>query len=691
MLNYSLHRKRQVWFGPLAVWECTVLNKKTSGRGFKLQIMSLNLQIGKAALGATFGILSVLFLGSCNGSGYTPGGSESSGEPTLGTGPAMAQIAANPENSGLISQVVVGSGPAVVSLFDSGAIYFSPNGRNPGGGCTVATSAAAQVCTLFAYSGSGHVLQVVAVGTGVETLFADGLVFFSPDGVNLGGGGKTVAENDRCTPVSKLVRGGSLVYGLAAPASTTSSDCGANVKPVSLGVDNRTNGGIGNLVYVGFGIPRAIDIAAVGTTGAAVSVLADGTAIYSADYTKLPPNPGGVIAYSGSGGPVRVVSVGGGVETQFAGGSVYLSPDGLNLGGGGRSVRVNPWVLLTAHGEFGAVYGGRDSAKGAIFAGKLWLSGGFHGPQGSTTSDCGTVCSFYDLWYSSDWGHTWSAAHLSAAPSDNQPAGVYDSYSPLLAFGNSLWALGTSVWGSAGTVPTSGLSPVVLSGDAPAEWRAGENSWAFAVGGSAYFIDVNANTISTSTGSLTAWVPQVNMTTTSTAPFLPRCGAAVTYALNKFWIMGGGACDMSATYNDIWSSSDGHAWNRESKLAEWSPRMWPCIAVDTYGTFWLIGGYGDSHQFGLYTQNYAEVWYSIDGINWKQYKAAAGSGLVDDGTFQPRHAPTCYVRPDTNTLIVAAGKGGTNPTTLLDATNGQYAIMRDDVVSLQLPPQNQLP
>ena len=648
--------------------------------------------MSNAVVRAGVGLMAVAVMIACDGSGYTP--SATNGD--AATSPAP-QVAATPDASGLMSQVVLGSGPAVVTLFSSGVVYFSPNGLNPGGGCTVETSTAAKVCTLVAYEGKAYlgkakVLQIVAESPGVEVLFDDGLVFYSPDGINLGGGGNSIAENDACAPVSKLARGGAFIYGLAqSVASGNSTSCGTGTKPASLGADGRTRGGTGNLVYVGYETPRVLDMAALGTSGALVSLLIDGRAVYSADYTKVPPSAAAVIAYSGSASPVRVVSVGGGVETEFSDGSVYLSPDGLNLGGGGHSVRVNPWTLITPHSEFGAAYGGRDSGKGAIFDGKLWLSGGYHGPQGSTTSDCGGVCSFYDLWYSSDWGYTWNPAHISAPPSDNQPAGTYDSYSPLVAFGGALWALGTSVWGSAGTDATAGLSPVVLSSAAPAATEAGENSWAFAVGATAYFIDTNTSQISSSSGDLTVWSPSTTMTTASSAAFLPRCGAAVKYALNKFWIMGGGACDYSAAYNDVWSSSDGLVWARESKPAEWSPRMWPCIAVDTYGTFWLIGGFGDYSRYGLYTQNMGDVWYSIDGANWKQYKAAVGSGLPDDGVYQPRHAPTCYVRPDTNTLIVAAGKGGTRADNLLDATNGNYAIMRDDVVSLELPAQSELP
>ena len=641
----------------------------------------------KAALGAAVGVLFLALMVACNGSGNAPLSDAGDASEQV-----VQKVAPNPDSSGLIAQAMVDNGPGVVSLFTSGAVYFSPNGSNPGGGCSAATASAAQVCTLVAYSGQSNVVQIISTGTGVETLFDDGRVFFSPDGLNLGGGGKTVAENDNCTPVSKLVAGVPYVYGLAGSVSAGSPGaCGSSVEPDSVGANGRTLSGIGNLVYAGFQSPHIIDIAALGSAGAVVSLRADGVAFFSADYTELPPSARAVVAYTGPVAPVRVLTVGGGVETEFADGSVYLSPDGLNLGGGGGSVKVNPWVLLTAHAEFGATYGGRDSGKGAVFEGKLWLSGGFHGPQGSTSADCTGVCSFYDLWYSSDWGQTWNLAHMSAPPSDNQPAGTYDSYSPLMAFGNALWALGPAVWNSGATDGTSGLSQVTLNSAAPAIAPAGENSWALPVGASVYFIDVHTAQVSSSTGSLTDWTPSATMTTSSTAPFLPRCGAAVKYAHDKFWIMGGGACDYSATYNDIWSSSDGLSWDRAPAPAAWSPRQWPCIAIDTYGTFWLIGGFAQYSRYGQYTQNMADVWYSKDGLDWKQYKAGAGSALPDDGVYLPRHAPTCYIRPDTNTLIIAAGKGGTNPYNLLDATNGDYAIMRDDVVSLDLPPQSELP
>jgi hypothetical protein len=61
-------------------------------------------------------------------------------------------------------------------------------------------------------------------------------------------------------------------------------------------------------------------MAALGSGGALVSVLADGRAVYSADFTEAPPSPGSVFVYSGANQAVHVVSVGGGVETQFSDG-----------------------------------------------------------------------------------------------------------------------------------------------------------------------------------------------------------------------------------------------------------------------------------------------------------------------------------------------------------------------------------
>jgi hypothetical protein len=138
----------------------------------------------------------------------------------------------------------------------------------------------------------------------------------------------------------------------------------------------------------------------------------------------------------------------------------------------------------------------------------------------------------------------------------------------------------------------------------------------------------------------------------------------------EIWVEGGGACDYSAVYNDIWSSPDGVHWTQQPAPAAWSGRMWPCVATGD-GIVWLAGGYAPTDWLSTggtisvrYSINHADVWYSRNGTDWRQFKADLGSGLADDGKLEPRHAPTCYftgANAATRSLIIMAGTGGSDP------------------------------
>jgi hypothetical protein len=145
-------------------------------------------------------------------------------------------------------------------------------------------------------------------------------------------------------------------------------------------------------------------------------------------------------------------------------------------------------------------------------------------------------------------------------------------------------------------------------------------------------------------------------------------------------------------FNDVWSSADGVNWSQNATPAQWSGRMWPCVAAGGDGVIWLAGGYAPTdwtNTSGLvvrYGANHADVWYSRDGGNWKQFKADAGSGLPDDGGLEPRHASTCYVTDDTATLnlLIVAGTGGSTQ----DARN---ARVLNSIRALPLPQAASLP
>jgi hypothetical protein len=272
------------------------------------------------------------------------------------------------------------------------------------------------------------------------------------------------------------------------------------------------------------------------------------------------------------------------------------------------------------------------------------------------------------------------------------PADFYDSYSALTVWNGQLTAIGATVWrsvdgvtwlrnnladGTAAPGPLAGLT------------RANENVRALALGGTLFFLQPDTGNVFRSTDPNAAvW------TFIGVIPgYTPRCGPAAFTLLGKMWVMGGGACDYSRVYNDIWSSPDGLNWTQNAAPAAWSGRMWPCIAIGSDGMIWLAGGYAptDWNNSGTlkvrYGANHADVWYSRDGIDWKQLKADAGSGLPDDGKLEPRHAATCYVVGDTAAtakLVIIAGTGGSDP-------NGANARVINSIRALPLPAAATLP
>jgi len=183
------------------------------------------------------------------------------------------------------------------------------------------------------YSGSQQIQALMPLtGGGLLTWFSGGSIYYSPDGKNLGGGGATVlayAGSQRVLEVS-AVAGGVL----------TRFDGGGlyfDNNPAKLG-----NGLLGvNVVFV----HRM-------SSGDWLVLQADGKALLN-----------GQSVYPGSEKIAEIIPVAGGVLTRFQVGSVYFSPDGKNLGGGGNTLLLgvhmvkyqqasnSDWYVLEADGE----------------------------------------------------------------------------------------------------------------------------------------------------------------------------------------------------------------------------------------------------------------------------------------------------------------------------------------------------
>lgn len=589
--------------------------------------------------------------------------------------------------TGAASKIVpiAGTPGAVVALFPDGNAFYSPDGFNlGGGGSTVLVSGGVQVA------------DVVAIATGVDALLANGSVFYSPDGRNLAGGGATVSAYAGALPAASLTKVGDGVdVTFTGGGFTYYSPDGLNLG----------GGGLSVRIYRGSG--QVQQIIAVGPDDAVVALFASGEAFYSPDNRDIGGGGNTVAAAPGTHSPVtRLVKVGGGLLSAFANGEVYLSPDGKNLAGGGGTIRVPAWDTSAGNGPFPA----RDSAHGATFLGHLWLSGGFADPTNSDS--CFLSCSFFDLWSSTDslgtsWNSTPSFATATmpdprdAVPIDHGgvpdvalPTDFYDSYSALTVWNGQLTAVGATVWRSidGSTWLRNNLPDGVTAAPGPLAGlnTANENSRALILGDTLFFLQPDTGDVFTSTDPNAAvWTYIGDM---SGSGYTPRCAAAAFSLLGKLWVMGGGACDYSRVYNDIWSSPDGVNWTQSAAPAAWFARMWPCIAIGPDGIVWLTAGYAPTDWTNngtikvRYGANHADVWYSRDAVDWKQLKADAGSGLPDDGKLEPRHAPTCYVTGDTGAanLVIMAGTGGSDP-------NDAAAQVINSIRTLPLPTAAELP
>lgn len=630
---------------------------------------------GKAAAIKALAAVVAIAVASCGGHS-TPGPTAAPLENGVAfeTGPTLKVVA------------VPGSATAVVALFPDGRAFYSPDGFNLGGGGA----------TVLAYDGSVQILNLVGLSTGIDALLSNGAVYFSPDGMNLGGGGNTLRATTGSAQVASITQVGEGVNAAFAGGGSI------YYSPDGLNLD-----GGGNSIRIYAGGRSLVRTVAVGPGDAVVSLFDNGTAYYSADDRDI-GGGGNTVSATGAAhdAAIILVPVGGGVLTQFASGAVYLSSDGRNLAGGAGTVSVSAWNATLANAPFPP----RDSAHGAQFLDRLWVSGGFS--NATDENSCFLSCSYFDLWSSlnadgTQWNLTPSFATATTPdPRDTNPQvndGVmdaplptdfYDSYSPIIVWNGQLTAIGSTVWRSVDGVTWLRVNApqccnIPAQGPEPAGSRATENSKAFIIGNTLFFLQTDTGEVySTTDPQAATWTDLGAM-----PGYPPRCGAAAFALQGKMFVTGGGACDYSKVYNDVWSSSDGVTWTQSATPARWSARLWPCIAVDDNGIAWLAGGYAptDWNNVGgtitrRYGANHADVWYSRDGNSWRQLKADQGSGLVDDGKLEPRHAATCFVTPGgtEGQLTVIAGTGGPNP-------DDGDANTLNSIRVLQLPAAQSLP
>ena len=610
-------------------------------------------------------------------SGCSGGQSGSETLPTSTSASSPTAVSSKRETGPYVKAIAVPGSAAVVALFPDASLYYSPDGFNLGGGG--ATEPAVK---------HGWVQDIVGLPHGIEALLPDGSVIFSPDGHSLTGGGR-----------SRLAYAGHDAIRGLVPVGTGVDAIFDRSGLIYYSPDGFNLRGGGGSVLLCAGAPSVRQLIPL-TGGAVLTLLVDGQAYYSPDNRNL-CGGGNTVAAASSGAAVSALQpVGRGVLARFEDGRVFLSSTGRYLDGGPGTVAVAPWVAR-GNGSFPP----RDSASGAQFQNKLWLSGGY--ALATNSNSCFYTCSFFDLWSSSDLsGATWSTAPAFSAsdpdPRDaipdvnngvadaSLPADFYDAYSPLVVWNNQLVAVGSTVWYSPDglswqvNIQAGGTSP----SPGPITTPATENSRALVLAGALYFLQLDSGGVYKSVDPTAG-----TWTSLGSIPgFTPRCGPVAYVSQGQLWVGGGGACDYTTLYHDLWTSLDGVNWVQVPSTAP--ARMWSCVASGPDGIVWMVGGYAPTdwnntsgYAARRYAANHSDVWYTRTGADWRQYKADLGpQKMPDDGVFEPRHAPTCYVvnHGDTNELLVLAGTGGPDP----DDANAREL---NSVRALPLPLASSLP
>jgi hypothetical protein len=290
------------------------------------------------------------------------------------------------------------------------------------------------------------------------------------------------------------------------------------------------------------------------------------------------------------------------------------------------------WIAV----ERSAKWPPRDSAAVFSHNNRLWLYGGFSSNDGHPLRDG---------WSSAD-GLNWRREFVDAPWTHSSPgmSAVFNGKMWLLGGliqsgkefrpANQIWSSSDgAVWklatDNAAWEPRIGATVVEFKQKL---WLMGGTTRVRDPDGLASFNDVWIS------GDGVDWA-RVN----AAAPWAPRAFHACVVHDGKIWIMGGGYwAKQPGLFGDIWNTDDGITWQRVTRKASWSGRIWS-TASSYAGMIWVMGGFiekprGDAN----------DIWFSRNGQDWQLY--------LPSRSWPPRQAHASIVFSDS--LWVAAGSGG---------------------------------
>ncbi|UTH73784.1 N,N-dimethylformamidase beta subunit family domain-containing protein [Chromobacterium sp. IIBBL 290-4] len=212
------------------------------------------------------------------------------------------------------------------------------------------------------YADGRPVLAWASWADGVLTAFSDDRVCWSPDGLNLGGGGNTIAVDAGPSPIKHIWIAAGAIYIACADHSCYRATDPANLRqtlvyqgkvPI-LNIVGWSHGAVcvhfadGRIAYSPDGVrldagrlladSLALKPLAISASPTGLRVCFDGLVTDSPDLKNLGGGGSTRVLYQGNTSAASIQALHGGLLTLFSDGRAYWSPDGLHLGGGGNSV-----------------------------------------------------------------------------------------------------------------------------------------------------------------------------------------------------------------------------------------------------------------------------------------------------------------------------------------------------------------
>ncbi len=297
------------------------------------------------------------------------------------------------------------------------------------------------------------------------------------------------------------------------------------------------------------------------------------------------------------------------------------------------------WQQVTAKAAFAP----RDGAGALTYHGKMWFLGGWNpGDKKNFPRICNN-----EVWNSVD-GKDWTLIKPNTfldRAFDKTTDWEGRHTAGYVVYKDKMWIVGgdanqgtyqNDVWNSA-----DGKTWTFVNKEKPVPWGprvlhytvtfadkiwviGGQNMPAFAGGEETFYRDIWTTTDGV------AW-EQIK----PAEPFWPQRGMIGGSAAKdgRIWILGGGTYDTPKIpqrkyFNDVWSSADGIHWEEHTKAAPWEPRQYHDVAAWD-GRLWVMEGYAKGNR--------NDVWHSSDGEHWSE---------VPKTPWAPRHAASLYVHDD---------------------------------------------